>query len=88
MSEIKPYIDNILNDNSNTAALKQAPKQPYSYQAFVAIDLAKHIVTLFKLTIAKQKSRADLKALNNHQLKDIGLTRKEADREAAKPFWQ
>lgn len=88
MPEIKPYIDNSLNGNSNTATLKMGTNQPFTYQAFVAVDLLKHIVTLFKHTLARQKSRADLKSLNDDQLKDVGLSRRDADREAAKYFWQ
>ncbi|MDH3913462.1 MAG: DUF1127 domain-containing protein, partial [Rhodospirillales bacterium] len=32
--------------------------------------------------------RAHLAALEDHILKDIGIGRAEADREAAKPFWR
>ncbi len=32
--------------------------------------------------------RAHLAALNDHMLKDIGITRVDAEREAAKPFWR
>ena len=32
--------------------------------------------------------RAHLAALGDHMLKDIGISRAEADREVAKPFWR
>lgn len=32
-------------------------------------------------------SRITLAALDDHALRDVGLTRREAEREAAKPFW-
>ena len=32
--------------------------------------------------------RAHLAALGDHMLKDIGISRVEADQEAAKPFWR
>jgi uncharacterized protein YjiS (DUF1127 family) len=31
--------------------------------------------------------RISLGELDDHQLRDIGLTRREAEREAARPFW-
>ena len=34
------------------------------------------------------RSRRELLALNDHMLKDIGLTRIEAQYEAARPFWR
>jgi uncharacterized protein YjiS (DUF1127 family) len=34
------------------------------------------------------RERRALLALSDHMLKDIGITRAEAEREAARPFWQ
>jgi uncharacterized protein YjiS (DUF1127 family) len=36
----------------------------------------------------RRRSRTALSLLNEHMLKDIGLTYAEAEREANKPFWQ
>ena len=36
---------------------------------------------------ARQRSRAALARLDERLLADIGLTREQADTEAAKPFW-
>ncbi len=38
--------------------------------------------------IARSRQRRDLADLSDHLLKDIGLTRAQAAREAAKPFWR
>lgn len=35
----------------------------------------------------RHRQRRSLAALNDHQLADIGLTREDARREAARPFW-
>jgi len=32
--------------------------------------------------------RQDLRALDDHLLRDIGITREQARREAGKPFWK
>ena len=34
------------------------------------------------------RERRALLALSDHMLKDIGITRAEAEREAGRPFWQ
>lgn len=36
----------------------------------------------------RQRSRTRLADLNDHMLKDIGLSRSEAWREYSKPFWR
>lgn len=37
--------------------------------------------------MARRRQRRDLRELTDDQLLDIGLTRAEARREAARPFW-
>lgn len=36
----------------------------------------------------RRYSRRQLLFLNDHQLKDIGLSRADAEQEATKPFWK
>jgi uncharacterized protein YjiS (DUF1127 family) len=38
--------------------------------------------------IARPRQRRDLAELEDHLLRDIGVSRREALREAAKPFWK
>lgn len=40
------------------------------------------------LWLHRYSSRRDLAELDEHMLKDIGMTRLDADREAFKPFWR
>lgn len=46
------------------------------------------ILTTIVVWNNRAKQRAGLKNLDHHMLNDIGLTRDEADIEAAKPFWK
>ncbi|MCB1724842.1 MAG: DUF1127 domain-containing protein [Chromatiaceae bacterium] len=46
---------------------------------------AVHLLTLW---YARARQRSQLAALSDRQLADIGVTREQADREAAKPFWR
>ena len=49
------------------------------------------IVRLFELLTewqARARQRRDLAALDDHILKDIGISRADAGREASKPFWR
>ncbi|MDX5350170.1 MAG: DUF1127 domain-containing protein [Paracoccaceae bacterium] len=40
------------------------------------------------LAVARRRDRRALARLDQHLLRDIGLSRDEARTEAAKPFWQ
>ena len=51
-----------------------------------AVALA-HIARTIALWFARRRQRRDLAELDEHLLKDIGVTREQAAREAAKPFW-
>lgn len=42
---------------------------------------------LVRSWIEVSKQRRALAAMSDHQLKDIGLTRFDAETEAARPFW-
>ena len=43
---------------------------------------------LFATWLERIRQRDALAGLNDHQLRDIGITRVEAVREAEKPFWR
>jgi uncharacterized protein YjiS (DUF1127 family) len=45
------------------------------------------IVSLFGLAIAARKQRDALKKLDETALRDLGLTRAEADAESSRPIW-
>ena len=49
------------------------------------IDTASHLLTRW---LDVSRSRQTLDGLDEHMLRDIGLTRAEAQREASKFFWQ
>ena len=36
----------------------------------------------------RARERAHLRDLNDHMMKDLGLSRADVDREASKPFWR
>ena len=40
-----------------------------------------------KLWLRRSRTRRSLAALNDYELRDIGLTREDARREISKPFW-
>jgi uncharacterized protein YjiS (DUF1127 family) len=46
------------------------------------------IKTLIRLWSQRSYTRYELRHLDESSLRDIGLTRSEAESEAAKPFWQ
>ena len=64
---------------SRDAALLPAPP---SYRR------RRHPFRLFALWIERRIQRRALAALDDRPLKDVGISRSEARREAGKPFWR
>ena len=52
------------------------------------VRAASAVAETFCLWQERAAQRAHLAGLEGHILKDIGIGRAEADREAAKPFWR
>lgn len=48
--------------------------------------LAGHVASLMRAVFLARQRRA-LRDIDDHILKDIGLTRRQAEQEAARPFW-
>lgn len=46
-----------------------------------------HGLGTIQLWVERSRQRSILRQLDEHLLRDIGLSREEALREAAKPFW-
>lgn len=53
-----------------------------------AATLALYVAAVFVSWAERRRSRNALKHLDDHMLRDIGLTRTIADEEARRPFWQ
>lgn len=51
------------------------------------LSLLVKVLVRFEATVEKSRSRRALSALSDEQLKDIGLSRSDAFREASRPFW-
>ena len=56
-----------------------------------AIAASVHSVTALALTVQRwgqrRRQRQALQDLDEHQLRDIGISRDDAEHEASKPFW-
>ena len=50
--------------------------------------LIAHLLTDLAVWTHRHRSRQVLARLENHELDDIGMTRRQARLEAAKPFWR
>ncbi len=51
-------------------------------------ETPKTISGLIQLWVSRMKQRKSLKNLPDHLLKDVGISREDALKEACKPFWQ
>ncbi len=52
------------------------------------IDPATRLLTLLKLWINRSKQRKQLATLDERFLKDVGISKVDANQEIAKPFWR
>jgi len=65
------------------------PPAPYSaWRAKRAIHPVAAAFVLAARWIERARQRKALAALDDHQLRDIGITRLDAARECGKPFWR
>ncbi|NVK43551.1 MAG: DUF1127 domain-containing protein [Oceanospirillaceae bacterium] len=52
------------------------------------IELLRRLSDALRRAWERSQSRRDLLALDDHMLKDIGISRADAVREGDKPFWR
>lgn len=52
------------------------------------LDLAKVIIGTVSTWIERHRQRRALGQLDDDQLRDVNITRNEAQREASQPFWR
>jgi uncharacterized protein YjiS (DUF1127 family) len=65
------------------------PARPRRSNAIVALnDAASHVVETLGEWRRRTRERAELAALDDRMLKDIGLTRTDAEFLSNKPFWR
>lgn len=51
-------------------------------------SLAVRLTSILETWAERRRQRLTLQGLSDYALKDIGLSRSEAEREARKPFWR
>ncbi len=51
-------------------------------------DILAQFVELALAWVERARERRQLQALNDHMLKDLGLSRADVEGEASKPFWR
>ena len=51
-------------------------------------DIVAQFVELTLAWLERARQRRQLQSLNDHMLKDLGLSRADVDGEASKPFWR
>ncbi len=50
--------------------------------------LASRLLAMLRLWVRRQRGRRELRELDDHLLRDIGISRGVADFEGGKPFWR
>ncbi len=73
--------------------IQQEITQRNSYKAYIFFRsilsrIRKNSVQTLKLWWDRYHLRIELAELEDYQLKDIGITKSEAQKEASKPFWK
>jgi uncharacterized protein YjiS (DUF1127 family) len=60
----------------------------FTNQSSRAGSLAVRLTAVLETWADRRRQRLTLQGLSDYALKDIGLSRSEAEREARKPFWR
>ncbi len=63
-------------------------REPREAEVFARAPALYHAVSGLALWASRFRERRALTELSDHLLRDVGLTREQAEREAVKPFWQ
>jgi uncharacterized protein YjiS (DUF1127 family) len=63
-------------------------RSPQRNAVLALIDVANHVVATLREWRRRSRDRARLAELNDRMLKDIGLTRTDAEFLINKPFWR
>ena len=67
----------------------ESPRRPRQHNAVLALnDAANHFVATLREWRRRSRERAQLAELDDRMLKDIGLTRSDAEFLINKPFWR
>lgn len=79
-------MDTILKQRRSLTPL---PRPPENFDGFAATrsDVFNWLMETLLIWQERAAQRRALRELNDHMLKDIGLSRADAFREADKPFW-
>jgi uncharacterized protein YjiS (DUF1127 family) len=75
--------------NSNLTVLRTA--EIFARRPAVQCSITQSLAATIRLWIARSRQRrhlAELARWDDHLLRDIGVSREDTLREAAKPFWQ
>ena len=68
--------------------LRLAPPPAESAHAAALLHALRHLSHLIRQWTMRVRSRRELATLSDYQLRDIGLTRNDVDRQLTTPFWR
>lgn len=74
-----------LQDRLAAARLRQTPHRQAPERA---LSFPARVFAVLAAWRRRARSRADLARFSDYELRDIGLTRAEVERECLKPFWR
>jgi uncharacterized protein YjiS (DUF1127 family) len=77
-------IDTIQRGLGGATAVTGPGVSAFTYKALVGVEA---FFNRLALVAERRRTRQALMSLNDHQLRDIGVTRDEAMREASRPMW-
>jgi uncharacterized protein YjiS (DUF1127 family) len=90
LTQRKLGVGNVLYDRADASAAANADLHPVDRPARVAslLRILRRLGTIYRLSRERHRQRRQLMEMDDRDLKDIGITREQAEQEARKPIWK
>jgi len=90
LTQHAPAVGEALDESAEASAVASIDLHPIDRAPTVAslLRILHGLGTAYRLSRERYRQRRQLMEMDDRELKDIGITREQAEEEARKPFWK